>query len=173
MLQTTATDHCCFCTSQKEMGLKDFRQIPNGTGGVEDRMSVLWHHGVRTGRLTPSEFVKVTSTNCAQIFNIYPKKGSVEVGADADLVVWDPEGSRTISAETHHQNIDYNIYEGMEVIGIPVVTLSRGEVVWRDGQLHTVRGAGRYIDRPCFPHYYNAINQRRAQSAPTPVHRDS
>jgi dihydropyrimidinase len=76
MLQTTATDHCCFCTPQKEMGLDDFRKIPNGTNGLEDRMSVLWHHGVRTGKLTPNEFVKVTSTNCAQIFNIYPRKGA-------------------------------------------------------------------------------------------------
>jgi dihydroorotase-like cyclic amidohydrolase len=89
-LHTTATDHCCFCAPQKAAGRDDFRKIPNGTAGVEDRMSVLWHHGVRTGRLTPSEFVRVTSTNAAQIFNLYPKKGAVRVGADADLVVWDP-----------------------------------------------------------------------------------
>ena len=119
MLQTTATDHCCFCTAQKEMGKDDFRSIPNGTGGVEDRMSVLWHHGVGTGRLTPSEFVAVTSTNTAKIFNIHPKKGCLNVGADADVVIWDPEGTRVISAETHHQNIDFNIHEGMEVKGIP------------------------------------------------------
>ncbi len=81
-------------------------------------MSVLWHHGVGTGRLTPSEFVQVTSTNAAQIFNIYPRKGSVSVGADADLVVWDPEGTRTISAKTHHQKVDFNIFEGMTVKGI-------------------------------------------------------
>jgi dihydropyrimidinase len=171
MLQTTATDHCCFCTEQKEMGKEDFRSIPNGTGGVEDRMSVLWHHGVRTGKLTPSEFVKVTSTQCAQIFNIYPQKGAIEVGADADIVVWDPQGTRRISAETHHQQIDFNIYEGMEVTGIPVVTMSRGEVVWRDGELKTVEGAGQYVDRPCFAKYYEAINQRRAINTPTPVNR--
>ena len=86
-----------FCTPQKEMGREDFRSIPNGTGGVEDRMSILWHHGVGTGRLTPSEFVAVTSANCAKIFNIYPQKGSFNVGADADVVVWDPEGTRVIS----------------------------------------------------------------------------
>ena len=172
MLHTTATDHCCFCTPQKEMGKDDFRKIPNGTGGVEDRMSVLWHHGVRQGRLTPSEFVKVTSTNCAQIFNIYPQKGSLAVGADADIVVWDPQGSRVISAETHHQNIDFNIYEGMEVQGVAAVTLSRGEVIWSDGELKTVHGAGRYINRPCFPSYYDAINQRRASLLTTPVSRD-
>jgi dihydropyrimidinase len=171
MLQTTATDHCCFCTPQKEAGLDDFRSIPNGTAGVEDRMSVLWHHGVRTGRLTPSEFVAVTSTNCAKIFNIYPKKGSLSVGADADVVVWDPEGTRHISAETHHQNIDFNIYEGMDVIGIPVVTISRGSVVWQDGQLHTVRGAGKNIKRDPFPSYWDAIKRKDALSIPTPVQR--
>lgn len=172
MLQTTATDHCCFCTPQKEAGLHDFRSIPNGTGGVEDRMSVIWHHGVRTGRLTPSEFVAVTSTNCAKIFNIYPKKGALSVGADADIVIWDPEGSRTISAETHHQNIDFNIYEGMEVTGVPAVTLSRGSVVWKDGQLHTVRGAGQNIKRPPFPSYWDAIKRKNHLATPTAVKRN-
>lgn len=171
MLQTTATDHCCFCTEQKAMGRDDFRKIPNGTGGVEDRMSVLWHHGVRTGRLTPSEFVAATSTNAARIFNIYPKKGSVAVGADADLVVWDPEGTRVISKDTHHQNIDFNIYEGMTVTGVPAVTLSRGRVLWRDGQLSTERGTGKYVERPCFPPYYDAQKIRRDLAEPTKVER--
>ena len=98
MLQTTATEHCCFCTQQKEMGKDDFRKIPNGTSGVEDRMSVLWHHGERTGKLTPNEFVKVTSTNCAQLFNTHHKKGDIRKGLDADIVVWDPEGTRLIFA---------------------------------------------------------------------------
>src|ERR1051326_1439069 len=118
-LQTTATDHCCFCADQKAMGRNDFTKIPNGTGGVEDRMSVLWHHGVNSGRLTPMEFVKVTSTNAAQIFNIYPRKGAIQAGSDADVVVWDPEASRTISAKTHHQKGDFNIFEGMMVKGNP------------------------------------------------------
>ena len=116
-LQTTATDHCCFCAAQKAMGRNDFSRIPNGTGGVEDRMAVLWTHGVDTGRLTMNEFVKITSTNAAQIFNIYPRKGSISVGADADIVVWDPKATRTISAKTHHQKIDFNIFEGMKVTG--------------------------------------------------------
>ncbi len=171
MLQTTATDHCCFCTPQKRAGLNDFRQIPNGTGGVEDRLSVLWHHGVRTGKLTPSEFVAVTSTNCARIFNIYPKKGTIQPGADADVVVWDPELTRTISAKTHHQNIDFNIYEGMSVTGNAAVTLSRGKVVWRDGKLSTERGRGRYIDRPCWAPYWTAQNARNALAEPTAVSR--
>ena len=171
MLQTTATDHCCFCTPQKAAGKDDFRLIPNGTGGVEDRMSVLWHHGVRTGKLTPSEFVAVTSSNCAKIFNIFPQKGSLNIGADADIVVWDPNGTRLISAETHHQNIDFNIYEGMEVTGIPVVTLSRGSVVWENGELKTVRGAGRNVKRPPFPNYWDAITRRNELAVPTPVNR--
>ena len=171
ILQTTATDHCCFCTPQKRMGLGDFRKIPNGTNGVEDRMAVLWHHGVRTGRLTPSEFVAATSTNAAKIFNLYPRKGALAVGADADLVVWDPERRRTLSAATHHQNIDFSIYEGMEVIGNPAITLSRGQVVWRDGQLRTERGAGRWVDRPCHAPYWAAQKLRNQARIPTPVAR--
>jgi dihydropyrimidinase len=95
----------------------------------------------------------------------------MSVGADADIVVWDPEGTRHISAETHHQNIDFNIYEGMNVTGIPVVTLSRGSVVWQDGQLHTVRGAGKNIKRAPFPSYWDAIKRKNALSIPIPVHR--
>jgi dihydropyrimidinase len=156
MIQTTATDHCCFCTSQKRAGQDDFRLIPNGTGGVEDRMSVLWHHGVGMGRLTPSEFVAVTSANAARIFNIYPRKGAVAVGSDADIVVWDPKATRTISAKTHHMNIDFSVFEGMQVTGNAAVTLSRGEVVWQDGELRTKKGAGRYVPRPPFAEYWQA-----------------
>jgi dihydropyrimidinase len=141
-LQTTATDHCCFCADQKAAGKDDFRLIPNGTAGVENRLEVLWHHGVSTGRLTMNEFVAVTSTNAAKIFNIYPRKGSISVGADADIVVWDPAASKTISAKTHHQNIDFNIFEGMEVTGCASHTISRGKVVYANGELNVERGAG-------------------------------
>jgi dihydropyrimidinase len=165
-LHTTASDHCCFCTDQKEMGREDFRKIPNGTGGVEDRMSVLWHHGVRAGRLTPSEFVRATSTAAARIFNIYPRKGAIAVGADADLVVWDPAGTRTISASTHHQKIDFSIYEGLTVTGVPAVTISRGKVVWRGGALRAERGAGRYVDRACWPDYARALVTAQSAAGP-------
>lgn len=171
MLQTTATDHCCFCTPQKRAGIDDFRKIPNGTGGIEDRMGVLWHHGVRTGRLTPSQFVAATSTNCARIFNIHPKKGALVPGADADIVVWDPNLTRTISAKTHHQNIDFNIYEGMEITGNAAVTMSRGRVVWEKGELKTERGTGRYIQRPPFAPFWDAQNKRNARNEPTAVDR--
>jgi len=172
-LQTTATDHCCFCAPQKAMGRNDFTKIPNGTGGVEDRMSVLWHHGVGTGRLTPNEFVRVTSTNAAQIFNIYPRKGSVSVGADADLVVWDPKGTRTISAKTHHQKVDYNIFEGMAVTGIASHTISQGKLVWAEGKLNVARGAGRYISRPTFPPVYSALNLQAELKRPRSVAREA
>jgi dihydropyrimidinase len=149
-LQTTATDHCCFKADQKAMGNKDFTQIPNGTGGVEDRLAVLWHHGVNTGRLTRQEFVAATSSNAAKIFNIFPRKGSVTIGADADLVVWDPNASRTISVKTHHQNVDFNIFEGMTVEGTNSHTISQGKVTYALGDLRAEKGAGRYIKRPKF-----------------------
>ncbi|HUY03926.1 MAG TPA: dihydropyrimidinase [Rhodocyclaceae bacterium] len=149
-LQTTATDHCVFCAAQKAAGRDDFAKIPNGCGGIEDRMAVLWDAGVNTGKLTPSEFVRVTSANAAQIFNIYPRKGVVAVGADADLVVWDPQGSRTISAKTQFSKGDFNVFEGRTVQGIPTHTLAAGKLVFRHGELRAVAGAGRYVDRPAF-----------------------
>ena len=170
-LQTTATDHCCFCADQKAAGKEDFRLIPNGTGGVENRLEVLWHHGVNAGRLTMNEFVQVTSTNTAQIFNIYPRKGSITVGADADIVVWDPAATKTISAKTHLQKVDYNIFEGMEVTGCASHTISQGKLVWADGELNVDRGAGRYVDRPPFATYYDAIKKRTERKTPTAVQR--
>jgi len=171
MLQTTATDHCCFCVPQKRAGLEDFTIIPNGTAGVEDRMHVLWHHGVNTGRLTMNEFVAATSANAAKIFNIYPRKGAIEVGSDADLVVWDPDKERTISKDTHHQNIDFNIFEGRTVRGINVATLSGGRLVYADGDVRTEKGAGRYIDRPVFASYHEALGKLREANRPTAVER--
>jgi len=170
-LQTTGTDHCAFMAEQKAMGKDDFTKIPNGCAGVEDRMSVLWELGVNTGRLTPSEFVAVTSTNAARIFNIYPRKGSVSVGADADLVLWDPTVQRTISAKTHHQNVDFNVFEGMKVAGGPSVTVSRGRVVAADGKLLAERGAGRYVPRTAFGPAFEAAGKAKALLAPRAVQR--
>ncbi len=172
-LQTTATDHCCFCADQKAMGIDDFRKIPNGTGGIEDRMHVLWTHGVNTGRLTMSEFVAVTSTNSAKIFNIYPRKGMIAAGSDADLAIFDPQATHTISVKTHHQNVDFNIFEGMELTGINVATVSQGKVVYKDGDVRTESGVGRYVDRPCFAPYYAAVEKRSSATAPTSVDRSS
>ncbi len=170
-LQTTATDHCCFCADQKAAGKDDFRLIPNGTAGIENRLDVLWHHGVGTGRLTMNEFVGVTSTNTAQIFNIYPRKGIIAEGADADIVVWDPTASKTISTKTDHQNIDFNIFEGMTVMGCASHTISQGKVVYANGELNVERGAGRYIDRPAFAPYYKALEIQAKRAAPVAVQR--
>jgi dihydropyrimidinase len=163
-LHTTATDHCCFCAPQKAAGRDDFTKIPNGCAGIEDRMSLLWHYGVETGRLTPSEFVAVTSTNAARIFNLFPRKGAIEVGADADLVVWDANASRTISAKTHHQNVDFNVFEGRTVKGVADQTIAAGKVVWANGNLRAVRGAGRYLAREPNAEYFQANEKRRRAS---------
>ena len=168
-LQTTATDHCCFCADQKAAGKDDFRLTPNGTAGVENRMEVLWHHGVNTGRLNMNEFVKLTSTNAAQIFNIYPRKGSISVGADADIVVWDPEATKTISAKTHHQNIDFNIFEGMKVKGCASHTISAAKVVYANGELKVERGAGKYIERPAYASFYQGLDRQAEINKPKSV----
>jgi len=168
-LHTTATDHCTFCATQKAAGRDNFAKIPNGCGGVEERMAVIWDEGVNTGRLTPSEFVAVTSANAAKLFNIYPQKGSVSVGADADLVVWDPTGTKTLSAKTQFSKGDYNVFEGRTVKGIPSHTLSQGKLVFVQGDLRAERGAGRYLKRPAFGANFAANKLRAEVLTPTPV----
>jgi len=170
-LHTTATDHCTFCAAQKAAGKNDFSKIPNGTGGVEERLAVIWDAGVNSGRLTPSEFVAITSANAAKLFNIYPQKGCVAVGADADLVVWDPTGTKTLSAKTQHSKGDFNIFEGRTVHGIPSHTVSQGELVFVQGELRAVLGKGRYIKRPAFGPNFVANKLRAETLAPVAVHR--
>ena len=170
-LHTTATDHCTFCAAQKAAGKDDFSKIPNGCGGVEERLAVIWDEGVNTGRLTPSEFVAVTSANTAKLFNIYPRKGSVSVGADADLVVWDPAGTKTLSVKTQHSKGDFNIFEGRTVKGLPSHTVSQGELVYVQGDLRAVQGKGRYIKRPAFGPDFGAAQQRAQTQKPTAVTR--
>jgi dihydropyrimidinase len=132
---------------------------------------VLWDEGVNTGRLSMQDFVGLTSTNTAKIFNLYPRKGSIRVGADADLVLWDPEGTRTISAKTHHQQVDFNIFEGKTVRGVPSHTISQGRLVWVDGDLRAERGAGRYIERPAYPAVFDLLSKRAELHKPTAVKR--
>ena len=146
-LSVVATDHCAFTTEQKRYGVGDFTKIPNGTGGLEDRMPMLWTHGVSTGRLTVNEFVAVTSTNIAKIMNCYPQKGAILVGADADIVVWDPNKEKTITAKTQQSSIDYNVFEGHHVKGLPRYTLSRGQVAVFDGEVRTQEGHGKFVSR--------------------------
>jgi len=132
-LQVVATDHCAFTTAQKRLGRTDFTKIPNGTGGLEDRLPVLWAAGVNTGRLTREEFVAVTSANIARILNVYPRKGAVAIGSDADLVIWDPDATKTVTAKSQVSRIDYNVFEGLACRGLPRATLTRGRVAWLDG----------------------------------------
>jgi dihydropyrimidinase len=170
-LQVVATDHCSFTTEQKRMGKGDFTKIPNGTGGLEDRMPVLWTAAVNTGRLTKEEFVAVTSANIARILNVYPKKGAVAPGSDADVTVWDPAATKTIRAEKQVSRIDYNVFEGFVCKGVPRVTLSRGKVAWADGDLRAEKGDGRYVPRDSFPAVHTALSTWRELTAPRPVER--
>ncbi len=170
-LSVVATDHCAFTTAQKRTGLGDFTKIPNGTGGLEDRMPMLWTHGVATGRLTPNEFVAVTSTNIAKILNCYPKKGAVLVGSDADIVVWDPEKSKTISASAQQSAIDYNVFEGKEVKGLPRYTLTRGQVAVMDGEVRTQEGHGKFVAREPRGAVNAALSSWKALTNPRAVER--
>ncbi|MGC8203971.1 dihydropyrimidinase [Aliiroseovarius sp. PTFE2010] len=170
-LSCVATDHCAFTTDQKRYGVGDFSKIPNGTGGLEDRLPVLWTYGVNTGRLTPNEFVAVTSTNIAKILNCYPKKGAVLVGSDADLVVWDPEKSKTISADTQVSAIDYSVFEGVQVKGLPRYVLSRGMVAVNDGDLTSREGHGEFVARDPNGTVNTALSQWKELTAPRPVER--
>ena len=147
-LQLVATDHCPFdFHGQKELGRGDFRKVPNGLPGVEDRVDLLHDGGVVGGRLTRERWVEVISTATASMFGMYPRKGSVSIGADADLVIYDPNARRTISAASHHMNVDYSCYEGRVVQGRSDIVLSRGSVIVRDGQFTGRKGHGRFIRR--------------------------
>ena len=170
-LSVVATDHCAFTTEQKRYGIDDFTKIPNGTGGLEDRMPMLWTHGVETGRLTPNEFVAATSTNIAKILGMYPRKGAVLVGADADLVVWDPKASKTISAGSQQSAIDYNVFEGQQVTGLPRFTLTRGVVAVTEGKVDSREGHGEFVPREAKGNVNRALSAWKDLTAPRPVAR--
>ncbi len=147
-LQLVATDHCPFdFHGQKELGRGDFRKIPNGLPGVEDRVDLLHDGGVLAGRISRERWVEVISTAPARMFGLYPRKGVVAVGSDADLVIYDPTAEHTISAKTHHMDVDYSCYEGRSVTGRSDVVLSRGEVVVRDGAFLGAKGRGQFLRR--------------------------
>jgi len=147
-LQVVSTDHCPFdFHGQKEMGRGDFRKIPNGLPGVEDRVDLLHDGGVVAGRISRERWVEIVSTEPAKLFGMYPKKGAIAVGSDADLVVYDPDRVRTISATTHHMDVDYSCYEGRAIQGGSDIVMSRGSVVVRNGVFTGRKGHGRFIRR--------------------------
>ncbi|HEY4634821.1 MAG TPA: dihydropyrimidinase [Candidatus Limnocylindrales bacterium] len=147
-LQLVATDHCPFdFHGQKELGRGDFRKVPNGLPGVEDRVDLLHDGGVVGGRITPERWVEIISTAPAKLFGMYPRKGSLTVGADADIVIYDPNRRHTISAATHHMDVDYSCYEGRSVQGGSDIVLSRGTVIVRNGEFTGRKGHGRFIKR--------------------------
>jgi dihydropyrimidinase len=147
-LQAVSTDHCPFCMKeQKELGRGDFSKIPNGAPGIETRMSLLYDGGVRTGRIPLNRFVELTSTSPAKIFGLFPKKGTIAPGSDADLVIFDPEKKHVLSAKTHHMKVDYSPYEGREVTGKAETVISRGRVIVENGEFVGRPGAGSFLKR--------------------------
>ena len=146
-LQLVATDHCPFCMKEKRLGENDFSKIPNGAPGVETRVSLLYDGGVRTGRISVNRWVELISTAPAKVFGMFPKKGTIAPGSDADIVIFDPNATWTISAETHNSKADYNPYEGRTVTGVTQTALSRGKVIVEDRKFVGKPGAGQFIRR--------------------------
>jgi dihydropyrimidinase len=147
-LQVVSTDHCPFCfEDQKILGVNDFTKIPNGGPGIENRMQLIHHHGVNAGKISLNRFVEITATAPARIFGMYPKKGTVAAGSDADLVVWDPKAEHTISAKTHNMRCDYSMFEGFRVRGNAKQVYSRGELIVEDGKYLGKVGRGAYLRR--------------------------
>jgi len=146
IVSTVGTDHCPFHLSQKSAGINDFRKIPNGAGGVEHRMSLLFTYGVLEKKISLNQFVNITSTNAAKIFGLYPKKGEIAIGSDADLVIWNPKTENTISTAKHHSNCDLEIYNGFKTIGIPEFVIANGEIKVEKGEFVS-ESRGKFLKR--------------------------
>jgi len=146
-VEIVATDHCPFKWAQKKMGENDFSKIPNGHPAIEHRMELLFSEGVKKGRITLNKYVEVTSTNPAKIFGMYPQKGTIGIGSDADLLIFDPEEKHVISSKTHHMNVDYSAYEGFELTGKCKTVLLRGKVAIDKGQVKIKKGYGQFVKR--------------------------
>ncbi|KAG9454922.1 hypothetical protein H6P81_007826 [Aristolochia fimbriata] len=174
VLQLVGTDHCTFNMEQKSLGLEDFRKIPNGVNGMEERMPLVWDTMVESGQISVTDFVRITSTECARVFNIYPRKGAILVGSDADIIILNPNATFEITKDSHHSRTDTNVYEGRKGKGKIEVTISRGKVVWENGKLKVEAGAGRYIKMPPFSYVFDGIEKADSaylSSLHAPVHR--
>ncbi|KRX10204.1 Metal-dependent hydrolase, composite domain [Pseudocohnilembus persalinus] len=164
-LHTIATDNCTFCSDTKKgFGENDFTKIPNGCNGIEDRMNITWTKAVNEGYFTRQDYVRLTSYNAAQIFNLYPRKGAIRAGSDADVIILDPKAEKIISAKTHHQAVDTNVFEGMHCKGLVTSTILNGDLVYHEGVLSTKQGSGQYLKREPFGYPFQrtaAIDARR------------
>jgi dihydropyrimidinase len=147
LVNVVATDHCSFMWEQKKMGESDFSKIPNGHPAIENRMELLYSEGVNKGRISVNKFVEITATNPARIFGMFPRKGTIGIGSDADLVIFDPNEKHTLSAKTHHMNVDYSGYEGWEVNGKVKTVLLRGRVAVDNNECNIEKGFGKFIKR--------------------------
>jgi dihydropyrimidinase len=147
-LQVVSTDHCPFCyKEQKELGKDDFTKIPNGGPGIEHRLSLIYSGGVHGGRFSPNRFVQLVATAPAKLFGLYPRKGTIAIGSDADVVVFDANEEHVISAKTHHMRVDYSMFEGIRVKGVPKTVLSRGRAIIESGKFVGRPGAGEFVKR--------------------------
>ncbi|KAJ6895992.1 hypothetical protein NC651_022274 [Populus alba x Populus x berolinensis] len=162
VLQLVGTDHCVFNSTQKAFGIDDFRKIPNGVNGIEERMHLVWDTMVESGQISITDFVRVTSTECARIFNIYPRKGAIIAGSDADIIILNPNSSFEINARSHHSRTDTNVYEGRRGKGKVEVTIAGGRVVWENNELKVVPGSGKYIEMPPFNYLFSGIDKADA-----------
>ncbi|KAL6341870.1 hypothetical protein AAG906_038115 [Vitis piasezkii] len=173
-LQLVGTDHCAFNSTQKAFGIDDFRKIPNGVNGIEERMHLVWDTMVESGQISVTDYVRITSTECARIFNMYPRKGAILAGSDADIIILNPNSSFQITARSHHSRSDTNVFEGRKGKGKVEVTIAGGKIVWENDELKAVPGSGKYIEMQPFSYLFNGIDKVDAKylsSLQAPVQR--
>ena len=163
-----SSDHATFNSKQRSLGIKKFTNIPTGINGVGERMMILWDKLVNPGKATPEQFVALTSSNPAKLYNLYPEKGRLEVGSQADLVIWDPNGTKTISTGDHNLKTDFNVFSGINVKGIPDSVIISGRIVMDEGQLRVMQGYGKFLTlAPFAPHVYEKVRAKEAEARST------